>query len=189
MLCTTLSNTQQSRNMMFKNLLIDIFTSITTQKLRTFLTGFGIAWGIFILVLLLGASGGLLAQTNSYDNDIEKLLQINGSTGTYDVMFNQLKQQLAMGKPDVPDSVWSTLKTVVFDKEVTELTKQLVPLYKKHFTQKEVKEMIAFYESPAGKKLAKETPAITSEAMTKSQPWAMMHKMLTLSHHADGLAY
>jgi len=44
---------------MLKNLFIDIFYSVTHQKLRTFLTGFGVAWGIFILVLLLGASGGL----------------------------------------------------------------------------------------------------------------------------------
>lgn len=44
---------------MIKNLFSDIFYSVIHQKLRTFLTGFGVAWGIFILVLLLGASGGL----------------------------------------------------------------------------------------------------------------------------------
>lgn len=44
---------------MFKTLLSDVFYSVTHQKLRSFLTGFGVAWGIFILVLLLGASGGL----------------------------------------------------------------------------------------------------------------------------------
>ncbi len=44
---------------MFKNLFVDILSSIANRKLRTFLTGFGVAWGIFILVLLLGASSGL----------------------------------------------------------------------------------------------------------------------------------
>ncbi len=44
---------------MIRNLLFDIYYSIAHQKLRTILTGFGVAWGIFILVLLLGASGGL----------------------------------------------------------------------------------------------------------------------------------
>ncbi len=44
---------------MFIELLSDIILSIREQKLRTLLTGFGVAWGIFILILLLGASGGL----------------------------------------------------------------------------------------------------------------------------------
>lgn len=43
---------------MFKNYISDILYSIINQKMRTILTGFGVAWGIFILVLLLGASGG-----------------------------------------------------------------------------------------------------------------------------------
>ncbi len=44
---------------MLRNFLNDIIFSITHHKLRTFLTGFGVAWGIFILVLLLGTSSGL----------------------------------------------------------------------------------------------------------------------------------
>lgn len=41
-----------------KEVLKEVFSSIVQHKIRTMLTGFGIAWGIFILIVLLAAGNG-----------------------------------------------------------------------------------------------------------------------------------
>ena len=47
----------------------EIFMALSRNKLRTFLTGFAISWGIFILIVLLAAGNGLVNAVSSEFSD------------------------------------------------------------------------------------------------------------------------
>jgi len=115
----------------------------------------------------------LKGQADSFDSDIMKMQQLNGSVATTNAMFPRIVAQLKQSKPDVTDAQWSAMKMDVFDAEVATLNEQLIPVFKKYFTQDEVKAIIAFYETPAGKKLAETTPKMMMEQMQITQTWAM----------------
>jgi len=65
-----------------------------------------------------------------------------------------------------------------------DLIDAMVPIYQRHLTKSDLDAIVTFYDSPAGKKLLQEQPAMMSEGMQADQD-IMLQKMGELSKRLD----
>ncbi len=109
-----------------------------------------------------------LATGGNKQKDIEKILTLTGSAQMAVQVIEQMVGAFKQTMPNAPAKFWDD-----FMKEVdpNDLVKLMVPVYDKHFTHDDIKQLIKFYESPIGKKFLEKTPMITQESMTAGQQW------------------
>jgi len=68
----------------------EIFSTINKNRMRTFLTGFSVAWGIFMLIILLGSGKGLQNGIDSHFRQ-DAVNQIQFGSGTTSMTYKGLK--------------------------------------------------------------------------------------------------
>ncbi len=57
-------------------------------------------------------------------------------------------------------------------KKEGELVTEVARLYAEHFTEQELKEILAFYRTPVGKKMLADEPKVIDQSMSLAQDWA-----------------
>ena len=70
------------------------------------------------------------------------------------------------------DEVSVQLRTE-FGQRSSEVTNEIVRLYAQRFSEQELKEAVAFYKTPTGKKILAEEPKILDETYARVQQWAV----------------
>lgn len=100
--------------------------------------------------------------------DIRRLLEVTGSSKLGAQVVEQLLASFRQSRQGVPDSFWEELRK---EMNVDELTELVVPIYDRHLSHEDVKQLIAFYESPVGRKLLGVQPQILGESMALGQEW------------------
>ncbi len=116
-----------------RELLLEIWTSVRRNKLRTVLTGFSVAWGIFMLVILLGSGNGLKnGVLANFDDYATNSIDLYGGRTSKPWMGYQKGRRIRMRNSDleilrrefaeiedVAANAWMGTHTVTYGKEFT----------------------------------------------------------------------
>lgn len=153
-------------------------------------TGIAILFGIMLSVVAVAAESDDEKQAL-----IDQYLELSGGEGQYEklqlVMVGQMQKvyaaglsQAVRGMGQIPKEkmaevnqlakeslvrIQGTLKSRI-DKSVrfADLKENILfPLYKEHYTAEELKEVIAFYQSPVGQKMVRLSPQIMQQFMAR----------------------
>jgi uncharacterized protein len=111
-------------------------------------------------------------------NLARELLQLRGATSLFDAVvpgvietakntFLQTNPGLSKDLNDV-----ATQFRNEFSKKTAELQNEVAKVYAKTFTEQEIREAIAFYRTPLGKKLTADEPQALDQMMATAQSWA-----------------
>jgi hypothetical protein len=145
-------------------------TNLSTRRIAPSFHRLALAVALGVAALFATPARAQNAPDPAKQADILKLMKLTGAGNlglqAMDQMINSMKGAMA----NVPEKFWTE-----FRKEVSadELVNLIIPVYDKHLSHAEIKELIRFYETPVGKKMIAVMPAITQESMQVGQQWGM----------------
>jgi hypothetical protein len=138
------------------------------------------------LCILAGAAGGVRGEVAGESGgmpgegamektrDVRKLVHVFSGKQMKDMVDNVMKSALEAARKQDPkaDLSESSFKDLFTESDFETVMEKMVPVYEKHFTHAEIRDILAFYESPAGKKMHSELPQMMQEIMPELMAWA-----------------
>ena len=117
-----------------------------------------------LLALFFLSSLQFNAQESTYHQDVLRYLTMNGTANQYSAAMDQMFELLGRQYKDqnVPDAVWTELKGETTP-ELNKILNMLVSAYRGTYDQTDIKNMIAFYETPTGQQLLTDKTALDYE--------------------------
>ncbi len=101
---------------------------------------------------------------------IRQLLQV---TEAAELMVTSIETSMPVQRaanPEIPDVFWEEFAARL-QQDVDGFIELLVPLYDRHLTLDEIRQLIDFYESPLGRRLVEVQPTLAAESMLAGQEW------------------
>lgn len=97
---------------------------------------------------------------------VKELLHTMGTTKamktSYEYMINYYKN------PDIPRKYWDKAEKLI---SYEDLIRRIVPIYANNFSEREIDDLIVFYQTSTGKAMVEKMPVILQESLATGQIW------------------
>jgi uncharacterized protein len=127
---------------------------------------------LFAIALSLTLIGYSASAQDNQDSTklrhIRELMDLMGSGHLGMQVMKSMLDQYKKSLPDVDPQFWDDCLKEINPNELVNL---VVPIYAKYFTDEDILGIMAFYNSPVGKKLVEKLPSITQESMQAGVEW------------------
>ena len=118
---------------------------------------------MFTLGVVLMTQFSFSQVDEAFKKDILKVIE-NGEMGS---QLRAVKNQVAKSLPAEKLAAF----TVDFDASLTDLFAKLVPVYAEAYTKEDIKNILAFYDSPIGKKMAEKSGFLNEKSQAVASEW------------------
>lgn len=135
-----------------------------------------------LLSLLTTMNGVALAQTTDSSNvpvttqetekikNIKQLLNVTGASSLSQQIVMQMLISMKSQYPQVPQKFWDAF---LAEFNADDLLKELIPIYSKYYSDEDIKGLIAFYQTPLGKKTITLLPQLSQESIAIGQRYGL----------------
>jgi hypothetical protein len=127
----------------------------------------------FVLLALLVIAPFASAQ-DAFKADAMKVIKASGAASTIDVAKKQILEM-------VPEAKRAAF-LVEFEASLPSLYEKLAEIYMKEYTHDDIKQMLAFYETPVGKKIAGKAGAVYEQSTAAGQEWGMSLQSILMKY-------
>lgn len=139
----------------------------------------------WLVILFLGCFGlafprqGLAQAIDpAFERDIKRLLEVTGAEKLSEQMsqtfVTQFMEGMRRGGPNIPPRLVEILDDVVrgtLKKEFGGFMQRMVAMYAKLLTPDDVRQMLAFYETPLGRRMIELTPRLAEAGAQAGGEW------------------
>ncbi|MDR2314070.1 MAG: DUF2059 domain-containing protein [Spirochaetaceae bacterium] len=127
------------------------------------------------VMLILGSVVSGFSQTK--EEEIMRLLELTGAKNLAKQTLEMFIPKMKVLVPSVSQEFWDLFMEKM---DLDVFIKSYIPLYDRYYTLEEIKALIAFYESPVGKKVVEVAPLITAESLSLGEEWGLLMGKLIL---------